>query len=111
MDQAELTNYHCIWRLGKQCLVELIYENADKGSNSTQTVKNFKHICQREQCSRVPFTRWAAGFMTGCVTETHQDKRKLEAPSKASLQDLNREPVLVLAQQLIELHSWAWVGY
>lgn len=63
-------------------MVEVIYENIVKSNSSAQTVKNFKHICYCEPCSCVPFTRWAAGFMRGCVTDTYQDKWKVGAPLK-----------------------------
>lgn len=67
---------------GEQRSVWLIYENIDKGNSSAQTVKKFKHICYHEQCACVPFTRWAAGFMTGRVKDTYRDKWKPGAPLK-----------------------------
>lgn len=60
-------------------MVELIYDGIDKGNSSAQTVKKFEHICYHEQCSCVPFTRWAVGFMIRRVTDTYQDKWKLGA--------------------------------
>lgn len=57
--------------------------------------KKRKHICSCEQCSHVPFTRWAAGFMRGRVTDTYQDKWKLGAPLRQPAGSKERACVVV----------------